>query len=144
MRYDVEQITLMVLFGKYLSAIKLGDLMQRLGRNEMPAVVKSDDVDFRSQEVGDMSIAWVQLAAGTDLRPALVGLDADRCQCPHWGYMLRGQLRMHTADGEHTFSAGDAFYWAAGHAPEALTDCEYIDFSPTAELKPVLDHITGG
>ena len=92
-----------------------------------------------------MSIAWVQLAAGTDLRPALVGLEADLCQCPHWGYMLRGATRACTPPTEqHTYSAGDAFYWAAGHAPEAITDCEYIDFSPTEALKPVLDHITGG
>jgi hypothetical protein len=118
--------------------------MQRLARDDIPAVVEGDGVDFRSQAVGDMSIAWVRLAAGTDLRPALVGLEADLCQCPHWGYMLRGQLRMHTAAGQQTYSAGDAFYWAAGHAPEAITDCEYIDFSPTNELKPVLDHITGG
>jgi hypothetical protein len=122
----------------------LGAAMERLTRDDIPAVIQGDGVDFRSQEVGEMSIAWVQLAAGSDLRPALVGLEADLCQCPHWGYMLRGQLRMHTADGQQTYSAGDAFYWAAGHAPEAITDCEYIDFSPTEGLKPVLDHITGG
>jgi hypothetical protein len=74
-----------------------------LARDDIPAVVTGDGVDFRSQEVEEMSIAWVQLAAGSDLRPALVGLEADLCQCPHWGYMLRGQLRMHTADGQLTF-----------------------------------------
>ena len=118
--------------------------MQSLTYDDIPAVIQGDGVDFRSQEIGGMSIAWAQLAAGTDLRPALVGLESDLCQCPHWGYMLRGQLRMHTADGQHTYSAGDAFYWAAGHAPEAITDCEYIDFSPTEGLTPVLNHITGG
>ena len=118
--------------------------MQGLTYDDIPAVIQGDGVDFRSQEIGGMSIAWAQLAAGTDLRPALVGLEGDLCQCPHWGYMLRGHLRMHTPDGEQTYSVGEAFYWAAGHAPEAITDCEYIDFSPTNELKPVLDHITGG
>ncbi|MDT5064889.1 MAG: hypothetical protein QOK02_1044 [Mycobacterium sp.] len=118
--------------------------MKRLTRDEIPAAVQGGGVDFRTQEVGDMSIAWVQLAAGTDLRPALVGLDGDLCQCPHWGYMLSGRLRMHTADEPHEYSAGDAFYWAAGHAPEAVTDCEYIDFSPTEDIKPVLAHLTGG
>jgi hypothetical protein len=58
--------------------------------------------------------------------------------------MLRGQRRMPTADGQQTYSAGDTFYWAAGHAPGAITDCEYIDFSPTEGPKPVLDDITGG
>lgn len=85
-----------------------------------------------------------ELGAGADLRPALAGLPGDMCQCPHWGYMLSGQLRMHTSSGEQTYNAGEAFYWAAGHAPEAVTDCEYIDFSPTEELQTVLRHVTGG
>jgi hypothetical protein len=51
---------------------------------------------------------------------------------------------MHTAGEPQDYSAGDAFYWAAGHAPEAVTDCEYIDFSPTDDIKPVLAHLTGG
>jgi hypothetical protein len=50
---------------------------------------------------------------------------------------------MKTAEGDQVFEAGDAFYWGPGHAPEALEDCEYVDFSPTAEFEPVLDHLTG-
>jgi hypothetical protein len=57
--------------------------------------------------------------------------------------MLKGRLRMKTAEGDQVFEAGDAFYWGPGHAPEALEDCEYVDFSPTAEFEPVLDHLTG-
>jgi hypothetical protein len=37
---------------------------------------------------------------------------------------------------------GHAFYWSPGHAPEALEDSEYVDFSPTRELDEVIDHIT--
>jgi hypothetical protein len=53
-----------------------------------------------------------------DLRPALVGVPDDLCQCPHWGYVINGRLKMHTRDGEHVYEAGEAFYWAPGHAPE--------------------------
>jgi hypothetical protein len=28
--------------------------------------------------------------------------------------------------------------------PEALEDSEYVDFSPTAEFRPVIEHITSG
>ena len=49
---------------------------------------------------------------------------------------------MHTRDGEHVYEAGEAFYWAPGHAPEALEDSDYVDFSPTQELDEVIDHIT--
>jgi hypothetical protein len=48
---------------------------------------------------------------------------------------------MHTAKGAEVYEAGQSFYWAPGHAPEALEDCEYVDFSPTEEFNHVLDHI---
>jgi hypothetical protein len=56
--------------------------------------------------------------------------------------MLKGRVRMHTTDGAQDFVAGEAFYWAPGHAPEALEDSEYVDFSPTDDFRRVIDHIT--
>ena len=81
--------------------------------------------------------------AGADLRPPRGGCPDDLCPCPHWGYMLKGRVRMHTTDGHQDFVAGEAFYWAPGHAPEALEDTEYVDFSPTHEFQRVINHITG-
>ena len=49
---------------------------------------------------------------------------------------------MHTHDGAQDYIAGQAFYWAPGHAPEAIEDSEYVDFSPTDEFQHVIDHIT--
>ncbi|MDX2700308.1 hypothetical protein PV398_43975, partial [Streptomyces ipomoeae] len=37
--------------------------------------------------------------------------------------------------------AGEAFYWAPGHAPEALEDCEYVDLSPRKEFEEVIGHV---
>jgi hypothetical protein len=51
---------------------------------------------------------------------------------------------MKTASGSQDYSAGQAFYWGPGHAPEALEDSEYVDVSPTAEFDKVLEHISGG
>jgi hypothetical protein len=48
---------------------------------------------------------------------------------------------MRTEDGEEVYEAGQAFYWPPGHAPEALEDCEYVDFSPTKEFGEVIDHL---
>ncbi len=72
---------------------------------------------------------------GIDLRPLLAGLPDDLCQCPHWGYVLKGKVRMHTTTGPMDYEAGQAFYWAPGHAREILEDAEYVDFSPTQELE---------
>ena len=87
-----------------------------------------------------MSVGVRPAAGGADLRPA-PGPAGRPLPCPHWGYMLRGGVRMHTAEGQQDYGAGDAFYWAPGHAPEALEDSEYVDFSPTAEIDEVIAHI---
>lgn len=118
--------------------------MQSMNSEDVPVAIKDENVEVRMMEVGEMTVSFIRLAAGTDLGPALVGLDSDLCPCPHWGYMLDGTLRMRTADGDHTYSAGQAFYWAPGHAPAAETDCAYVDFSPTDQFAPVIQHIQGG
>jgi hypothetical protein len=118
--------------------------MQALTRDDVPVTISNDDVDVRTSEVGDMTVSFIQLRKGTDLGPALVGLPGDLCQCPHWGYMLSGRLKMRTDHGDSTYEAGQAFYWAPGHAPVALEDCAYVDFSPTDEFSPVLEHLSGG
>ena len=118
--------------------------MRVINRTDLPMAIESGGVEFRTDRAGGQSIAWVRLPKGADLRPGLVGLPGDLCPCPHWGYMISGRLRMHTTSGQETYEAGDAFYWAAGHAPEALEDCEYVDFSPTHELERVVKHIQSG
>ena len=118
--------------------------MQSMKAADVPVAIKDDNVEVRMSEVGEMTVSYIRLAAGTDLGPALVGLPGDLCPCPHWGYMLEGRLRMRTADGEHTYQAGEAFYWAPGHAPSAVTDCSYVDFSPTEQFQGVIRHIQGG
>jgi hypothetical protein len=117
--------------------------MQALRHEDLAVRVEAEGVELRTKPVGQLTVAWVRLSKGFDLAPGLQGLPSDLCPCPHWGYMLKGRLRMKTAEGDRVFEAGDAFYWGPGHAPEALEDCEYVDFSPTAEFEPVLDHLTG-
>ncbi len=119
--------------------------MNAVARQQAPVAIEGDGVELRTEPIGGgMSATFVRLPAGADLRPATQGLTDDLCQCPHWGLMLAGRVRMHTASGHEDFAAGESFYWAPGHAPEALEDCEYVDFSPTDELNHVIDHIRNG
>ena len=118
--------------------------MQALTPDNVPILLKNEAVELRKADVGELSVSFIRLAAGTDLGPALVGLENDSCPCPHWGYMLEGRLLMRVPGGDQTYEAGQAFYWAPGHAPFALTDCAYVDFSPTADYDTVLKHISGG
>jgi len=115
--------------------------MKSIPREDVPVVIAGDGVELRLRDEEGLSVGFVRLSAGTDLRPATKGLPDDLCPCPHWGYLIKGRIRMHTLDGHHDFVGGEAFYWAGGHAPEALEDSEYVDFSPTEEFRRVVDHI---
>ncbi len=119
--------------------------MKAATKQDLPVALADDTgVEVRAGEIGGgMTAAFFNLPAGTDLRPALAGLEDDLCQCPHWGYILAGKLRMHTASGSEEYGPGQAVYWAPGHAPEALEDTQYVDFSPTDEINHVVAHIKG-
>jgi hypothetical protein len=58
--------------------------------------------------------------------------------------MFEGRLKMKTPNGDEIYEAGQAFYWSPGHVPVALTDCSYVDFSPTREFNEVIAHISRG
>jgi hypothetical protein len=118
-------------------------MMPRISREDAKVEFADGGAELRTASAGSMTVGFLRVAQGTDLRPALKGLPGDMCQCPHWGYMLKGRIRMHTPDGEEEYAAGDVAYWPPGHAPEALEDSEYIEFSPTDEFRSALDHVRG-
>ena len=62
------------------------------------------------------------------------GLPDDRCQCAHWGIVVKGQLTFTYADGRDVVEAGEAYYAPPGHTPAADPGTETIEFSPTEEL----------
>ena len=73
-----------------------------------------------------------------DQTPLLKGMPDDRCQCPHWGFVTKGSLTFRFADHEEVFEAGDAFYLPPGHVGVGNEpDTEYVQFSPSAELREV-------
>lgn len=77
---------------------------------------------------------------GQRMDPAAVfkGLPDDRCQCPHWGYVSKGRLVYRFADREEVYEAGDAYYAPPGHLPLMEAGVEYVEFSPTEELKKTM------
>ena len=118
--------------------------MRTISRQDVPLAIEDNGVELRMREEGDLTVCFVRMRAGVNLVPALKGLPDDLCPCPHWGYMFKGRVRMHTKNGPRDFAADQPFYWAPGHAPEALEDTDYVDFSPTKQFRHVIDHITGG
>jgi hypothetical protein len=113
----------------------------RATRDELPILFGADPTAVRGTDWGDLRAMIISLPAGTDLGPLLEGLPGDLCPCPHWGYVLKGRLRVRFADREEVLRAGDLFYLPPGHAPLAEEDTEFVEFSRPAEFQPVLDHL---
>jgi hypothetical protein len=99
-------------------------------------------VEDRHEDVDGYTIQFVAFRRDIDATPLLKGLPGDRCDCPHWGYVLKGRLTYRFADHEETYEEGDAFYLPAGHIPIVDAGSEIVQFSPAAELKVVSDTMT--
>ena len=76
------------------------------------------------------------------MTPLFVGLPDDKCQSPHWGYVFKGKLVYHTADGDIEITDGEAYYVGPGHTPEIFPGTEIVEFSPTAELNETMEVVT--
>jgi hypothetical protein len=93
-------------------------------------------VSDRADELEGYTVNFVSFAEDVDGTPLLKGLPDDRCQCPHWGYVIRGTLTVRFGDREEVYEAGDAFYAPPGHVPVGNEpDTEYVQFSPADELR---------
>ncbi|MGE5290959.1 MAG: hypothetical protein ACM3ML_27940 [Micromonosporaceae bacterium] len=111
--------------------------MEIFGPDDLPVVLEIGKAQIRSSEAGGMTVTFYRLPAAADARPLLQGLPGGKCQCPHWGYVISGKLRIHTASGPHDVLAGQAFHVEPGHAPEAVEDTEMFEVSPTSESREV-------
>jgi hypothetical protein len=89
----------------------------------------------RHEEIDGYRIGFTEFRENIDGTPLMKGLPDDRCQCPHWGYVITGKAVFRYADGEEVFVAGDAFYTPPGHIPvEHAPGTEIVMFSPADEL----------
>lgn len=91
---------------------------------------------------GEISGECFTLSAGVDTTPLFMGLEGDLCQCPHWGFVIKGALTTTDAKGrKETVKANDLFYWPPGHNVAVNEDAEIVMFSPQKEHTTVIDHM---
>ena len=102
----------------------------RATKDELPIMLEAGPSSIRGADWGDMRISVVSVPAGTDFSPLLKGLPHDRCQGPHWGYVLKGRLRIQYDHGEEVLSAGDFYYMPPGHTGLAEEDTEFLEVAP--------------
>ncbi|MEY2432658.1 MAG: hypothetical protein QOC92_2383 [Acidimicrobiaceae bacterium] len=110
--------------------------------SDMPIEMQAGEIETRASECDGVLARHIQLPAGVDFTPLFKGLPGDLCQCPHWGQVLEGSIRVRYADGtEELNSAGDVYYWRGGHTGWTDEGVTFLEFSPTAEIQPVLEHL---
>ena len=103
------------------------------------SATKGDDygaVVDRAEDVEGYTVNFVSFREDIDATPLYKGLPDDRCQCPHWGYVLSGAVTFRYADREEVCEAGDAFYTPPGHVPvKHAPGTEIVIWSPAEELR---------
>ncbi len=97
---------------------------------EIPGVLTSRQACW-----GDMNVAVESIAIGDPTDFFAAKFSDGRCPCPHWGYVIRGRLRVRYPDHDEVISAGDVYYLAPGHIPVVEEPLEVVEFSPLADYE---------
>jgi len=110
---------------------------------EIPGAIIRQRTDFGDATgFGKISGEYFSLSAGVDTTPLFLGLEEDLCQCPHWGYLISGQLTTTDVDGiQESINSNELFYWPPGHNVKVNADAEIVMFSPQNEHTHVINHM---
>jgi len=110
-------------------------------KQAVPVTMNDMGVVVRETQWGDMNVAWENFPAGTNSAPLFKGLPDDLCQCPHWGYVIKGQFIVHYKDHDEVVNAGEVYHLTPGHVCKCDIDTEVVEFSPKGEYQVTLNTI---
>lgn len=113
----------------------------RASKNDLPKTLESNEIVIQEAEWGNMHVGYETYNEFSDIGPLLKGLPDDRCQSPHWGYVIKGRMQIKYKDHEEVVNAGDAYYLAPGHIAVMEAGTEIIEFSPKAEYRKTMEMV---
>jgi hypothetical protein len=125
---------------KGAAIMQKGRLAMHASKTELPLLLEAGPASIRGADWDDLRVGVISVPAGTDFGPLLKGLPGDRCQGPHWGYMLKGRLRVQYENAEELLTEGDFFYMPAGHTAVAEEETEFIEVNPPGPHQQVIDN----
>jgi len=112
--------------------------MPRTSKQDAPVLVDEDVIEGRYVDLDGYTVAFETYKGDFDPAPLFKGLPDNRCQCPHWGFVVRGKLVLRYADRDEIYQAGDAYYGAPGHLPLIFAGSEVVEFSPSGALQATM------
>lgn len=113
--------------------------MPKTSKETASQVADLGALESRSEQLGDYTVEFTSFREDADATPFFVGLPDDRCQSPHWGYVIRGELTFRYADRDEVYAAGEAYYAPPGHVPVVTAGTEIVEFSPTDDYANTLE-----
>lgn len=118
--------------------------MAKASKATAPQVEEVPGFEGRYAHLDEFTVGFETYTEDQDPAPLFVGLPDDACQCPHWGYVLRGSVSFRYSDGiTEEYRAGDAYVARPGHTPLLTAGTEVVEFSPTVELDATMEVVFG-
>jgi hypothetical protein len=111
----------------------------KASKETAPQVQDAGVMVGRYAELDGWTVGFETYREDADAAPIFAGLPDDRCQCPHWGYVVEGRIAFRYADREEVYEAGDAYYAPPGHVTRIDAGTELVEFSPTEELGKTME-----
>jgi hypothetical protein len=114
----------------------------RAAPSDLPVLVETPGMTSRVAHWGEVDVAVETMAGGRDPTELFHRVFPDgRCPVPHWGYLIKGRMRVRYADHEEVISAGEAWYMPAGHIPTTEEAIENIVFSMAGEYEKLMSEL---
>jgi hypothetical protein len=104
-------------------------------RKDLLKALDTEDATFYEAVWEEMHIEYDIYKKQMDFTPLLKGLPNDRDPCPHWGIVLKGQMRVIYDGKEEVIKAGEAYYMPPGHTGIVEAGTEAWEFSPNDKLQ---------
>jgi hypothetical protein len=104
---------------------------------------------FRSEQWGDMEVGFTTVPAPLDCTELYRagGLPGGLCMCPHYGYVFTGSVRAAypgTDIPEETASAGEVYFFPAGHILYYDEPTTALELNPAFALQQCMDAMRRG
>ena len=103
---------------------------------------KFGDYEVRAVQWGNINVSFEKAGSDFDVTPYFKGLPDNLDQCPHWGFVFKGEFITKYKDHEEHIKAGQAYYTAPGHTTIVKKGTELLEFSPAPEIQKTFEAIT--
>ena len=104
-------------------------------KTDLPKTVDVDLLTIWEADWGEMHVNITVCHKTLDITPLLKGLPDNKCQCQHWGMVLKGKKTVKYGDHEEVLTEGEVYFMPPGHTTITEAGTEWLEISPSEELK---------